>query len=129
MNLGQLILFTAPEDMVIGKPCRLHRKKNIARNVVQEFKTTDNLRKSIMEYDNEPETPFVDMTDIDTSHLWRAQNWLGVAQDRDHRVVKAGHYLDVYVRNLHQVIAGNVGDLVVEDIEEKDFIVVDDKGM
>lgn len=47
-----MVLFTAPEDMIIGQSCKLHRKV-VTDSAVDGLKTTTRLKESALKYDTE----------------------------------------------------------------------------
>ena len=52
-----MVLFTAPEDMIIGQPCRLHHKSLTTHNAADKLKTTTELKESVLKYDTERVSP------------------------------------------------------------------------
>ena len=51
--VGQMVLFTAPEDMVLGQACQLHCRDITARETVRELNSSHKLVKSVMDYEGQ----------------------------------------------------------------------------
>ena len=47
------MLFTSPEDMIMGKSCQLHQKEVTTQRAARDLKTTSNLVDAAMNFEME----------------------------------------------------------------------------
>ena len=53
MHTGQMVLFTAPEDMIFGSSCHIHKREVATQSAAKQLKTTKNLMDSALNYSSE----------------------------------------------------------------------------
>lgn len=47
---GQMVLFTSPDDMVIGRSCQVHQREITSRQAARELRTTENLINTALNF-------------------------------------------------------------------------------
>ena len=52
---GQIVLFTAPEDMVLGQACQLHSREVTSRETAHRMKSSQSLVQSALAYGSQKE--------------------------------------------------------------------------
>ncbi|KAL5475768.1 hypothetical protein EMCRGX_G025618 [Ephydatia muelleri] len=52
---GQIVLFTAPEDMVLGQACQLHSREVTSRETAHQMKSSQSLVQSALAYGSQKE--------------------------------------------------------------------------
>ena len=45
-----MVLFTSPDDMVIGRSCQVHQREVTSKQAARELRTTDNLVNTALNY-------------------------------------------------------------------------------
>lgn len=50
---GQMVLFTSPDDMVIGRSCQVHQREITSRQAARELRTTENLINTALNFRTE----------------------------------------------------------------------------
>ena len=50
-----MVLFTAPEDMIMGSTCHIHKREVTSQVAARDLKTTRNLRDSALSYGKDSE--------------------------------------------------------------------------
>jgi len=80
---GQMVLFTSPDDMVIGRSCQVHQREITSRQAARELRTTENL--------------------INTALNFRAEKGSGTVISTDgssEAVQQPGSFTNVYLQSL-----------------------------
>ena len=60
-----MVLFTSPDDMVIGRSCQVHQREVTSKQAARELRTTENLVNTALNYKTEK----VRSLPTGTSHL------------------------------------------------------------
>ena len=50
---GPMVLFTSPDDMVIGRSCQVHQREVTSKQAARELRTTENLVNTALNYKSE----------------------------------------------------------------------------
>ena len=48
-----MVLFTSPDDMVIGRSCQVHQREVTSKQAARELRTTENLVNTALNYKTE----------------------------------------------------------------------------
>ncbi len=135
-----MVLFTAPEDMIMGNTCVLHSKSDENYVMVTDedppppphqrhHHSLGNIHGSF----DEGRNPIIISSFRPHSRVDHGNKWAGTrireGAWQEERKVKAGHFTDVYLRSLQKSCSQVSEDCMIEDIEvlnEED--TVDQKG-
>ena len=119
---GQMVLFTAPDDMILGCSCVLHKKEMTNQDAEENLMSekSKSIAAKLLKM-NKNDRNISSSSKFEDEGVG-GENWAESREEawQDEHVVKAGHFPDVYVRDLKRVVASVSEDCIVEDLESKD---------